>query len=110
MSANTMPQVGPMTMWVNSTTRKPSSGCGAVDGVWLAGVCMVGWAVKKTRGIPQGLHCKRWRQSWRGLAGGRINIHKLPAKMSQIKRYLSNQYRIKYRIKFSYGKTPCCFV
>jgi hypothetical protein len=28
MSASTMPQVGPMTMWVNSTTRSPASGSG----------------------------------------------------------------------------------
>jgi hypothetical protein len=27
MSASTMPQVGPITMWVNSTTRRPASGC-----------------------------------------------------------------------------------
>jgi hypothetical protein len=30
MSASTMPQVGPITMWVNSTTRKP---CKGKDGV-----------------------------------------------------------------------------
>jgi hypothetical protein len=36
-----MPQVGPMTMWVNSTTRRPLSGCGAVDGVSLDGVAWV---------------------------------------------------------------------
>src|SRR6476620_9717166 len=29
-SASTMPQVGPMTMWVNSTTRSPFRGRGAV--------------------------------------------------------------------------------
>ncbi len=28
-SASTRPQVGPMTMWVNSTTRRPASGSGA---------------------------------------------------------------------------------
>jgi hypothetical protein len=27
-SAKTMPHVGPMTMWVNSTTRKPAKGSG----------------------------------------------------------------------------------
>src|SRR3569832_99421 len=30
MSASTMPHVGPMTMWVNSTTRRPFSGCGTL--------------------------------------------------------------------------------
>src|SRR5690349_5875728 len=30
MSASTMPQVGPITMWVNSPTRRPCSGWGAV--------------------------------------------------------------------------------
>jgi hypothetical protein len=29
MSASTIPQVGPITMCVNSTTRTPRSGCGA---------------------------------------------------------------------------------
>src|SRR5205823_7803082 len=29
-SASTIPQVGPITMWVNSTTRRPASGCGAL--------------------------------------------------------------------------------
>ena len=31
-SASTMPQVGPMTMWVNSITRKPLSGWLVVNG------------------------------------------------------------------------------
>src|SRR5829696_9769675 len=31
-SASTMPQVGPITMWVNSTTRRPFRGCGGLDG------------------------------------------------------------------------------
>src|SRR5574343_379425 len=33
-SASTRPQAGPMTMWLNSTTRRPSSGSGRV---WLMG-------------------------------------------------------------------------
>ena len=28
-SASTMPQVGPITMWVNSTTFSPANGCGS---------------------------------------------------------------------------------
>jgi hypothetical protein len=36
-----MPQVGPMTMWVNSTTRRPSSGKGRGTGASGA-VALVG--------------------------------------------------------------------
>jgi hypothetical protein len=41
-SASTIPQVGSITMWVNSTTRKPVRGSGSSLGVGHEGVFQAG--------------------------------------------------------------------
>ncbi len=46
MSANTMPQVGPMTMWVNSTTRRPVSGKGRGEDAAVEVVMKLGRSIE----------------------------------------------------------------
>ena len=88
MSASTMPQVGPMTMWVNSTTRRPASGrrrdagsgevAGEESGAFMR-VCPEVQAVAaalSVRGgpantiVPSGRHRSRRRAVAGGSSGG----------------------------------------
>ncbi|EWS63636.1 hypothetical protein Y695_03131 [Hydrogenophaga sp. T4] len=47
-----MPQVGPMTMWVNSTTRRPLSGCGMVEAGALGSAFMASDSFIKVHIMP----------------------------------------------------------
>src|SRR5689334_25323998 len=65
-SASTMPQVGPITMWVNSTTRTPSYGSGlasAMERLLLPALGQAGFRRHAVHGFARQARLER-------LAGG----------------------------------------